>query len=135
MVRLPAKLVKQIIDRALASPAQEICGLIGTDNHNRYSHYPVRNIASTPKTRFELAPAEQIDAMRDMREKHERLHTIYHSHPNSAPTPSETDKALATYPEAYYLIISLEDPHIPLVKAYRWDENDFIETGMESLEE
>ena len=44
---------------------------------------------------------------------------IYHSHPRSAPEPSQTDINLATYPHWTYLIVSLEDAEAPLIRAWR----------------
>ena len=54
-----------------------------------------------------MEPGSQIKALRDMRTHNEELFAIYHSHPSSAAEPSATDLAEAAYPEALYLIISL----------------------------
>jgi proteasome lid subunit RPN8/RPN11 len=53
---------------------------------------------------------------------------IYHSHPRSAPEPSQTDINLAAYPGWLQLIVSLEDDE-PLIRAWR------IEDGRVSEEE
>lgn len=44
---------------------------------------------------------------------------IYHSHPRSAPEPSQTDINLASYPHWTHLIVSLENAEAPLVRAWR----------------
>jgi [CysO sulfur-carrier protein]-S-L-cysteine hydrolase len=46
---------------------------------------------------------------------------IYHSHPRSAPEPSQTDINLAHYPHWTYLIVSLEGDE-PLVRAWRIED-------------
>jgi proteasome lid subunit RPN8/RPN11 len=43
---------------------------------------------------------------------------IYHSHTHSPARPSRTDIALAGYPDAHYLIVSLEDPTEPDLRAF-----------------
>ena len=44
---------------------------------------------------------------------------IYHSHPRSAPEPSQTDINLATYPHWTYLIVSLRNGDAPEVRGWR----------------
>jgi proteasome lid subunit RPN8/RPN11 len=50
------------------------------------------------------------------------LLAIYHSHPQGPEGPSETDIAMATYPEATYIIISLANRARPRVRAFRMAE-------------
>ena len=66
------------------------------------------NVADEPQHRFTMDPAGQIAAMKSMRENNESLFAIYHSHPQGPAQPSATDMAQASYPEALYLIISLQ---------------------------
>jgi len=47
------------------------------------------------------------------------LLVIYHSHTHTQAYPSATDVRLAFYPEAYYVIISLEVKNQPTIKAFR----------------
>ena len=94
--------------QAQKQPAREVCGLIGRDPLRGDSRcYPVSNSADDPAHLFTLDAAEQIGAMRLMRERGEELFAIYHSHPSSAALPSPTDRRLAEYPGVMYLIISL----------------------------
>jgi len=43
---------------------------------------------------------------------------IYHSHTHSPARPSKTDIDLAGYPDAHYLIVSLQDPERPDLRAF-----------------
>jgi proteasome lid subunit RPN8/RPN11 len=44
---------------------------------------------------------------------------IYHSHTKSAAYPSQTDVNQAvSWPDAIWVIVSLEDPESPVVKGY-----------------
>lgn len=106
-MRLPAWLYEEILGRALAEPESEVCGLVGAKGAETVSHYPVPNVATAPAARFVMDPAHQIHAMREMRERGERLFAIYHSHPHAPPRPSPTDLAESAYPEALYLIVGL----------------------------
>jgi proteasome lid subunit RPN8/RPN11 len=80
--------------------------------------YPVPNISPTPERLFEMDPKAQIDAMRRMRDAGEALFAIYHSHPRGPATPSAEDLAQAAYPEALYLIVSLQAPESAQLRAF-----------------
>jgi proteasome lid subunit RPN8/RPN11 len=73
-------------------------------------------------TRAEVAyfmdPKEMLGAFKDMRERQLDLVVIYHSHTHSPAYPSATDVGLAYYPDAAYVIVSLEDKTKPDIRAY-----------------
>ncbi len=104
---IPRKLTQHLLHQAQISPNQEICGLVGGHNDTATSVYPIDNISECPATRFELDPKQQIAAINAMREKGEQLLAIYHSHPTASAEPSQHDIQRANYPDAIYLIISL----------------------------
>ena len=118
-VRLPRTLVNQLLAHAQRFPDTEVCGLIGARDGEPLRCYPVDNTASEPGRLFEMDPREQIDAMRQMREAGESLFAIYHSHPHSPPEPSATDLEQAAYPDALYLIISLDTKGVLQMKGFR----------------
>jgi proteasome lid subunit RPN8/RPN11 len=107
ILKLPRSLINQLFHHAQSSPTEEICGLIAKNTANQFFCYTISNIAAQPSHRFEMSPPQQIAALRTMREQHQDLFAIYHSHPYSAALPSWLDTQLAYYPEAFYLIISL----------------------------
>lgn len=106
-VTLPRTLVNKILAHAQHSPEDEVCGLIGAEDDKAVDIYPVKNVAEDPHTLFQMDPKQQIDAMREMREQGHELFAIYHSHPHTPAAPSATDLEQANYPDALYLIISL----------------------------
>jgi proteasome lid subunit RPN8/RPN11 len=61
---------------------------------------------------------QQINAFATMRDRNETLFAIYHSHPTSPATPSTTDIALAAYPNALYLIISLNTKGVLEIRGF-----------------
>ena len=124
LVKLPRKLTNQLLHFAQMSSETEVCGLIGARHGIPTTCYPVKNIASAPTVRYELDPREQVEAMRRMRESGEKLFAIYHSHPQSPAEPSATDLASANYPEALYLIISLNTKGVLEMRGFRMDKNE-----------
>ena len=83
------------------------------------SCYPIQNIAEQPKQRFLLDAAQQIAAMAKMREQGEELFAIYHSHPSAPAQPTNTDLKMAAYPDALYLIISLNTKGILEMRGFK----------------
>ena len=106
-VVLPRPLVNQLLSEAQQHPGVEVCGLLGRSSSGSHC-YPIRNAAEDPTHQFLLDAAEQVEAMRQMRERDEQLFAIYHSHPDAPAYPSATDQRLAAYPGVLYLIISLD---------------------------
>ena len=106
-IQLSRKLTNQLLHLAQLSPDTEICGLVSSQNGVPSACYPVANVAEYSAQRFLLDAVEQIAALKTMRERGEQLFAIYHSHPTAPAIPSSTDLKLATYPDALYLIISL----------------------------
>jgi len=129
---LPRKLTNQMLHWSQLSPDTEICGLIGADLAGMpQSCYPVNNCADIPQQRFLLDAKQQIDVMRQMREKGETLFAIYHSHPTTPAEPSQADLEQSAYPEALNLIISLNTKGVLELRAYRiiqksWQELSII---------
>ncbi len=118
-IQIPRKITNQLLHLAQISPDLEICGLIGSKNGLPSSCYPVKNCAEQPQQRFQLDAAQQISAMAKMRDQGEQLFAIYHSHPTTPATPSNTDLKLASYPEALYLIISLNTKGILEMRGFK----------------
>ena len=123
---LPRALVNRLLEQAQHSPETEVCGLIGLSEAGTYSFYPVVNVASEQDHLFAMEPKGQIDAMRQMREANEELYAIYHSHPHAPAEPSARDLHEAAYPEALYLIISLDTRGVLQLKGFRLREGNFI---------
>jgi proteasome lid subunit RPN8/RPN11 len=126
-----------VVAHAREGAPEEICGVLGgvhrpggdapTDD-GRPSHARtarrVPNVASVPRTRYELDPAEQFRAMESVEDAGEVVVGFYHSHPRGPPRPSATDEALATWPGYSYVIVSLggSDPEIG---SWRWTGEGF----------
>ncbi len=95
----------------------EGCGLLAGRNGVVTAVYPIDNILKSPVA-YEMDAQQQIIAMLAMEKKEDSLIAIYHSHPNGPSTPSETDIALAYYPDAIYIIASFAKKEHPDVNGY-----------------
>ncbi|MGE3774162.1 MAG: Mov34/MPN/PAD-1 family protein [Gammaproteobacteria bacterium] len=130
-LRLPAALHAELIARARASPALEVCGLLGGRDELATRCYPLLNVADEPAHDFLADPREQLRAMRSMRERGETLVGIYHSHPVGPATPSARDRALAAYPGVAYLIVSLAEGTGPALGSFVFEDGDFAPLALE----
>ena len=128
---LPRPLVNRILSLAQQAPNNEICGLIGKRGAQTPTLYPVANVASDTQHLFQMDPKQQIDALRQMREQDEELFAIYHSHPHSPGLPSATDLAQASYPEALYLIISLNTIGVLEMRGFYLRQGEAMEVPLE----
>ena len=121
---LPRKLVNQVLTHAQQHEHSESCGLISATNGIPIHYYAVKNIAADPATRFEMEPAQQIAAMKHMREHGEDLFAIVHSHPESPPLPSATDIQEVGYPDACYIIVSLNTKGVLEMRGFKMVDGD-----------
>ena len=78
-----------------------------------------------------MEPAAQIEAMRRMREGGEELFAIYHSHPHAPAEPSAQDLQEAAYPEALYLIVSLDTKGVLEMRGFRLHHGEVDRVDLE----
>jgi proteasome lid subunit RPN8/RPN11 len=86
--------------------------------------YPLPNTEQSP-VRYLADPQAQLDAMLAIEESGLEIVGIYHSHPDAPAFPSPTDVAMAAYPNAVHLIISLMEGKQPVFGAF-WIRNGEI---------
>jgi [CysO sulfur-carrier protein]-S-L-cysteine hydrolase len=121
-VEMPAALVEAMVDHARAEDPNEACGVIvgdapAADGGRPLRWEPARNKAASPY-RYELDPADLLRLTLATDDAGEVFWAIVHSHLRTPPRPSPTDVALALYPDALYLLVSLADP-TPEIRAWR----------------
>ena len=126
-VIFPRPLVNQMLNQAQKSPDVEVCGLVGARESQPSSYYPVDNIAESPCKRFLMKPEEQIEAMKKMRGKGEKLFAICHSHPSASAKPSAIDLDQANYPDTLQIIISLNTKGVLEMRGFRIDDHHDVE--------
>ncbi len=115
---LPRPYVEAMIRHARAFVPQECCGLIAGQDGRAVKRYELRN--DDPSVlRYTANAQDQLAAMREMWDHDWDLLAIYHSHTHTQAYPSATDVRLAFYPDSYYVIVSLQEPDRPVVRAFR----------------
>jgi len=118
MLSIPKQFYDAMIQQAEAEYPNECCGLLAGKDSRVTQIYKMTNTHHSP-TNYLMDPREQFVAFKEMRKKSLELLAIYHSHPHTQAYPSMTDVRLAYYPEAFYLILSLENKTTPVLNAYR----------------
>jgi len=142
VLKIPQQILDEMIAHAREPDPHECCGLLAGTNGAVSRHYRITNTVAkdaravevfegadvkqlahlSDQTKAEVAyfmdPREMLAAFKDMRQRNLDLAVIYHSHTHSAAYPSATDVGLAYYPDAAYLIISLEHKAAPDLRAY-----------------
>src|SRR4051794_26920097 len=107
-MKIARQMVDEMISHAHEDAPNECCGMIGGEGGEARTLYRAANAEASP-LRYSLDAQDQFRIMREMEEAGEELVAIYHSHTASAAYPSQTDVNLALYPDAVYVIVSLQD--------------------------
>lgn len=95
----------------------EVCGLLAGREGKVGECYRIPNEARS-MTFYTMEPKAMLHAFNDMEERDLELLAIYHTHTHTEAFPSPTDVELAVYPEAVYLIVSLQDAGEPVIRAF-----------------
>lgn len=105
-----------LVEHARSEFPYEVCGLLAGRGGAVLRHYRVPN-AERSMTSYSMEPKAMLEAFNDMDDHDFELMAIYHSHTHTEAFPSPTDVDLAFYPEAVYLIVSLQEEP-PVVRAF-----------------
>jgi len=127
---LPRPLVNKILAHAQKNPDIEICGLIGNSTTNKKEYFSVKNVSSNPSCRFLMDAPQQIQAMKQMREKQQTLFAIVHSHPTADAKPSQLDIKENEYKDIFYIIISLNTKGVLEMRAYNQQKDSMTEVEL-----
>lgn len=107
-----------LVEHARAHYPNEACALLGGTAGAPERLYLVPNAEASPSF-YVVEPKAQLAVMRALDDDDLELVGVFHSHTFSEAYPSPTDVALAGYPEALYMILSLADPDAPYLRAFR----------------
>jgi proteasome lid subunit RPN8/RPN11 len=99
----------------------EACGLLSGKNGLGESFWMMENINRNPNS-FAMDMEQLKQVFQSMSGKGEELTAIFHSHPTTAPYPSQKDIKFAHYPEAAYIIVSLtrQRSHVKCFYIEKW---------------
>lgn len=119
-----------MVAHAREQAPNECCGMIGGRDGEATTLYRSVNAEASP-LRYSLDASDQFRIMEAMERDGEELLAIYHSHTASAAYPSQTDVNLAAYPDAVYVIVSLQDSDRPDVRGYWIRDEQIDDTELE----
>lgn len=122
----------EIVDHAKDGFPDEVCGLLAGRNDVILRLFRITNIDKSSIS-YMMEPSEQFKAFKEMRNEGLELLAIYHSHPTSQAHPSQTDVRLAYYPDAVYIIASMQKVSTPEVKGFRIVDGRISEEIIEVL--
>ena len=105
-----------LVEHSWSDFPYEVCGLLGVEPDGTLHHFPITN-AERSMTYYVMDAKELLKAMREIEDAGWGL-AIYHSHTHTHAYPSDTDVRLAAYPEATYLIVTLQDRDQPDIRAF-----------------
>jgi [CysO sulfur-carrier protein]-S-L-cysteine hydrolase len=115
---LPPAMAGEIVEHSRAESPRECCGLIAGAGGAAEQLFRLENLAPGNEL-YEIDPAKLLELeFRTLPEQGWEVSAIYHSHPHSPAWPSSTDIALAGWPDAVYLICSLQDEESPEIRAF-----------------
>lgn len=123
MIYLKRSDYELMLNHAQKKAPEEACGLLGgrideAGDRSVERVYLLENTDHSPE-HFTLSPKDQLTAVKNMRANGWEPLGNWHSHPASPARPSEEDKRLAYDSLARYLILSLQEPEQPVLKAFR----------------
>jgi proteasome lid subunit RPN8/RPN11 len=133
-VALPATLVEEMLEHALRGAPDEACGILAgnalwADGGRPLRFYATKNADRSPY-RYRIDPEEQLRVMLQIDDADEVVWGIFHSHTHTPAELSPTDRSLAFYPGALYLVASLMDPEQPHVRAWAIDADEVREVAL-----
>jgi [CysO sulfur-carrier protein]-S-L-cysteine hydrolase len=119
----------RLVGHAREEAPNECCGYLRLEDGRVAEVFPAENQRRSPYG-YELG-FEALMAANELEDEGHGV-AIYHSHPRSAPEPSQTDINLAQYPDWPQLIVSLDGE--PRVRAWRIadgrvDEEEIVVEG------
>jgi len=117
-VVIPRRFHDAMVHEARESFPYEACGLLAGKSGTVVAFYPITNVDGSP-VQYRLDPQQQLRAMLEIDDRDWDLSAIFHSHTRTRAYPSQTDIALAFYPDTLYVILSLAIDQHPDLRAYR----------------
>jgi proteasome lid subunit RPN8/RPN11 len=130
MLTLPRDFVDEMIAHAREDDPNECCGILAGSNGDAAQLYRAINSEASPY-RYNVDPKDLLRIYREIEKKDWDVLAIYHSHTHTEAYPSPTDVRLAAWPDAYYIIVSLEDKAKPAVRAFRITDGNITEEDLE----
>jgi proteasome lid subunit RPN8/RPN11 len=136
-VRISQAIYDGMIDHVREGGAEERCGIIASRDDVAVELYRMRNALDTPRYGYTIDAAELYKVVNEIEDGGLDIGVIYHSHPRSAPEPSQADINLAKSPDGrplwpgtIYIIVGFAQTE-PDVKAWHLGGDDVAEAELD----
>src|SRR4029453_4390511 len=133
MLSLPQSFIDEMVAHAQEDAPNECCGIIAGQNGPAAKLFRAKNAEASPY-RYNVEPKDLFRIFRECEANGWSFLAIYHSHTASEAYPSPTDVRLASWPEARYVLVSLQDAEKPVVRAFRILDGSISEEEIEVAE-
>ena len=137
---LPAAIRDAIVAHARAGEPLEACGVIIGDrpaaDGGRALRFAAARNAAQSRYLYEIDPDDLLQLTIETDDADEVFWAIVHSHTHTPAVPSTTDRRLAFYPDALYLLVSLAPEEANAltgaesVRAWRVLDNEIHEVAL-----
>ncbi|MGE5672341.1 MAG: Mov34/MPN/PAD-1 family protein [Mycobacterium leprae] len=114
---IPEALYRRVINHCREEKPLEACGLLAGERGHVLSAYATDNGQRSPVV-YSVDHQQLVQALHEIESHQQQLVAIYHSHVRTPAVPSGTDVGQATWPEAFYVIVSLAHRR-PQMRAWR----------------
>ncbi|MFZ5816282.1 MAG: M67 family metallopeptidase [Bacillota bacterium] len=114
---IPDNIYRRMINHCSEERPLEACGLLVGEAGHVTAGYATDNQHRSPVI-YKVDDLQLLEVDREIRNERQEIIAIYHSHVKTDPVPSRTDIDQATWPEAFYVIVSLKERR-PKVRAWR----------------
>jgi proteasome lid subunit RPN8/RPN11 len=119
---IPATELRKMREHAEREYPKQCCGLLlgWRRDHDKHAlrAQACRNAAPAPAESFLVAPQELIEWQRCGREQQFEILGFYHSHPDQPANPSEQDVSLACWTNCSYVVLSVEDGVLTVLRSF-----------------
>lgn len=118
-----ASVLNSAIDHARRSAPNECAGCLGGRDQIVEWARPLQTVMASPNS-FVVDPLDFVEAEEESGRRGMRVCGYYHSHPHTSAAPSRRDRMPTSrggwtgLSARWELIISLQDPHGPIVRAF-----------------
>ncbi len=116
-LEIPKRIHAELVSHALRVAPLEACGILsGCDS--RVQCYHEMSNADRSRVHYSMAPQEQFKVIKAIRTAKQEMLAICHSHPGTPARPSQEDIRLALTPDVAYVIVSLQESEIPVIRGF-----------------
>ncbi len=120
-IKIPRRLLAELITHALQDDPNESCGLLLGAGDEADELHRMSNINRKPISRYTMQPAELLEAQEKAKKSKREFVAIYHSHTFTQGYPSKTDTKNAVAVASIstrHVIVSLVEKTRPVVRAF-----------------